>query len=158
MLIIGRIYLLFPLFSLSFSSESLYGDQGGYWLSFFSIFKLNFVLFAIGEEMENVSQDAEKMEGWLYLVRSNRFGLQYSRKRYFVLEDHVLKSFKSLPTVQNEVISSFSFSLCDAIVFTDPSILYLCACFRYVHSFVIVAVFWVLRLFLSFFLFPYFVW
>ncbi|XP_017983568.1 PREDICTED: protein ENHANCED DISEASE RESISTANCE 2 isoform X3 [Theobroma cacao] len=38
-----------------------------------------------------------KMEGWLYIIRSNRIGLQYSRKRYFVLEDHLLKSFKSIP-------------------------------------------------------------
>ncbi|XP_065868445.1 protein ENHANCED DISEASE RESISTANCE 2-like isoform X2 [Euphorbia lathyris] len=53
--------------------------------------------------MEDVSGDTEeKMEGWLYLVRSYRFGLRYSRKRYFVLEDHVLKSFKSIPTVHNE--------------------------------------------------------
>ncbi|XP_024991637.1 protein ENHANCED DISEASE RESISTANCE 2-like [Cynara cardunculus var. scolymus] len=38
------------------------------------------------------------MEGWLYLIRSNRFGLQYTRKRYFVLEENCLKSFKSKPT------------------------------------------------------------
>uniref|UniRef100_A0A7N0U781 Protein ENHANCED DISEASE RESISTANCE 2-like n=1 Tax=Kalanchoe fedtschenkoi TaxID=63787 RepID=A0A7N0U781_KALFE len=38
-----------------------------------------------------------RMEGWLYMIRSNRLGLQYSRKRYFVLEDHCLKSFKSAP-------------------------------------------------------------
>ncbi|OMO67424.1 hypothetical protein CCACVL1_20525 [Corchorus capsularis] len=44
------------------------------------------------------SQSGElKMEGWLYIIRSNRIGLQYSRKRYFVLEDHLLKSFKSMP-------------------------------------------------------------
>ncbi|XP_010557338.1 PREDICTED: protein ENHANCED DISEASE RESISTANCE 2-like isoform X2 [Tarenaya hassleriana] len=36
-----------------------------------------------------------KMEGWLYIIRSNRFGLQFSRKRYFVLQDHLLNSFKS---------------------------------------------------------------
>ncbi|KAI5648652.1 hypothetical protein M9H77_34657 [Catharanthus roseus] len=39
-----------------------------------------------------------KMEGWLHLIRFNRFGLQYSRKRYFILEDNCLKSFKSIPT------------------------------------------------------------
>ncbi|PPD79714.1 hypothetical protein GOBAR_DD23367 [Gossypium barbadense] len=38
-----------------------------------------------------------KMEGWLHIIRSNRIGLQYSSKRYFVLEDHLLKSFKSMP-------------------------------------------------------------
>ncbi|XP_009626094.1 protein ENHANCED DISEASE RESISTANCE 2-like isoform X1 [Nicotiana tomentosiformis] len=43
-----------------------------------------------------------KMEGWLYLMRLNRFGLQYSRKRYFILEDNCLKSFKSIPTSPKE--------------------------------------------------------
>ncbi|XP_062082103.1 protein ENHANCED DISEASE RESISTANCE 2-like isoform X5 [Humulus lupulus] len=43
-----------------------------------------------------------RMEGWLYLIRSNRFGLQYSRKRYFVLEDHHLRSFKSVPSSNDE--------------------------------------------------------
>ncbi|KAL1088219.1 hypothetical protein V6Z11_D08G236000 [Gossypium hirsutum] len=38
-----------------------------------------------------------KMDGWLHIIRSNRIGLQYSSKRYFVLEDHLLKSFKSMP-------------------------------------------------------------
>ncbi|KAB1226253.1 Protein ENHANCED DISEASE RESISTANCE 2 [Morella rubra] len=42
------------------------------------------------------------MEGWLHLIRSNRFGLQYSRKRYFLLEGHCLKSFKSVPISSNE--------------------------------------------------------
>ena len=50
-----------------------------------------------------VSQNDGRMEGWLFLIRSNRFGLQYSRKRYFVLEDHHLKSFKSVPISKNEV-------------------------------------------------------
>ncbi|XP_022133494.1 protein ENHANCED DISEASE RESISTANCE 2-like isoform X2 [Momordica charantia] len=43
-----------------------------------------------------------KMEGWLYLIRSNRFGLQYSQKRYFVLQDDCLKSFKSVPVSGTE--------------------------------------------------------
>uniref|UniRef100_A0A5B7AM44 Protein ENHANCED DISEASE RESISTANCE 2-like n=1 Tax=Davidia involucrata TaxID=16924 RepID=A0A5B7AM44_DAVIN len=43
-----------------------------------------------------------KMEGWLYLIRFNRFGLQYSRKRYFILEDNCLKSFKSKPSSDKE--------------------------------------------------------
>ncbi|KAG5578475.1 hypothetical protein H5410_058609 [Solanum commersonii] len=42
------------------------------------------------------------MEGWLYLIRSNRFGLQYSRKRYFILQDQYLKSYKSVPVPENE--------------------------------------------------------
>ncbi|KAK8941070.1 hypothetical protein KSP39_PZI010420 [Platanthera zijinensis] len=37
------------------------------------------------------------MEGWLYLIRSNRFGLQYSRKRYFALKDNLLNCYKSIP-------------------------------------------------------------
>lgn len=50
-----------------------------------------------------VSQnDGSRMEGWLYLIRSNRIGLQYSRKRYFVLQDHLLKSYKSVPLSKNE--------------------------------------------------------
>ncbi|KAL5565708.1 hypothetical protein UlMin_028872 [Ulmus minor] len=48
------------------------------------------------------SQTDGKMEGWLYLIRSNRIGLQYSKKRYFVLEDHHLRSFKSVPTSNDE--------------------------------------------------------
>uniref|UniRef100_A0A2C9V1H6 START domain-containing protein n=1 Tax=Manihot esculenta TaxID=3983 RepID=A0A2C9V1H6_MANES len=48
------------------------------------------------------------MEGWLYLIRSNRIGLQYSRKRYFVLEDHVLKSFKAVPASKDEVFFIFT--------------------------------------------------
>ncbi|KAH6765546.1 Pleckstrin homology and lipid-binding START domains-containing protein [Perilla frutescens var. hirtella] len=52
--------------------------------------------------------DGGRMEGWLYLIRSNRIGLQYSRKRYFVLQDHLLKSFKSVPlsTVEDPVRSA----------------------------------------------------
>ncbi|KAF5447209.1 hypothetical protein F2P56_032778 [Juglans regia] len=48
------------------------------------------------------SQSEGRMEGWLHLIRSYRFGLQYSRKRYFVLDDHHLKCFKSVPTSSNE--------------------------------------------------------
>ncbi|KAK3017377.1 hypothetical protein RJ639_006312 [Escallonia herrerae] len=43
-----------------------------------------------------------KMESWLYLIRFNRFGLQYSRKRYFILEENCLKSFKSVPRSDRE--------------------------------------------------------
>lgn len=50
-----------------------------------------------------VSQNDGRMEGWLYLIRSNRIGLQYSRKRYFVLQDQLLQSFKSSPITKNEV-------------------------------------------------------
>ncbi|KAI3705533.1 hypothetical protein L1987_75772 [Smallanthus sonchifolius] len=40
----------------------------------------------------------ERMQGWLYLIRFNRFGLQYARRRYFLLHNHCLKSFKSIPS------------------------------------------------------------
>ncbi|KAL2525847.1 Pleckstrin-like proteiny (PH) and lipid-binding START domains-containing protein [Abeliophyllum distichum] len=43
-----------------------------------------------------------KMQGWLYLIRFNRFGMQYSRKRYFILQDNCLKSFKSIPLSETE--------------------------------------------------------
>ncbi|XP_059628320.1 protein ENHANCED DISEASE RESISTANCE 2-like [Cornus florida] len=46
--------------------------------------------------------EPQKMEGWLYLIRFNRLGLQYSRKRYFVLDRNCLKSFKSKPTTDGE--------------------------------------------------------
>ncbi|KAK6156361.1 hypothetical protein DH2020_010609 [Rehmannia glutinosa] len=49
-----------------------------------------------------MTENEGKMEGWLYLIRFNRFGLQYSRKRYFILEDNCLKSFKSIPTSETE--------------------------------------------------------
>ncbi|PNY06209.1 pleckstrin-like (PH) and lipid-binding START domain protein [Trifolium pratense] len=42
------------------------------------------------------------MEGWLYLIRCNRFGLQFSRKRYFVLDNHLLRSFKSVPNSNDQ--------------------------------------------------------
>ncbi|KAI4302326.1 hypothetical protein MLD38_038084 [Melastoma candidum] len=48
--------------------------------------------------------NARHMEGWLYLIRSNRFGLQYSRRRYFVLTDHVLKSFKHVPVDDDDEV------------------------------------------------------
>lgn len=49
-----------------------------------------------------ISQTDGKMEGWLYLIRFNRFGLQYSRKRYYILKDNCLKSFKSIPVSDRE--------------------------------------------------------
>ncbi|KAJ3682330.1 hypothetical protein LUZ60_014903 [Juncus effusus] len=47
-------------------------------------------------------EEGRRMEGWLYLIRSNRFGLQYSRKRYFVLEDNNLHCFKAVPSSKKE--------------------------------------------------------
>lgn len=49
-----------------------------------------------------ISQQDRKMEGWLYLIRSNRFGLQFSRKRYFVLEDNSLNCYKTIPTSRGQ--------------------------------------------------------
>lgn len=49
-----------------------------------------------------LSQSDGKMEGWLCIIRSNRFGLQNSRVRYFVLDDHYLKIYKSIPNSTDE--------------------------------------------------------
>lgn len=49
-----------------------------------------------------MSQTDGRMEGWLYTIRHYRFGLQFSRKRYFLLLDNNLKSFRSVPSDQNE--------------------------------------------------------
>lgn len=47
--------------------------------------------------VSQTQKEGVRMEGWLYLIRSNRIGLQYSLKRYFILQDHFLKNFKSIP-------------------------------------------------------------
>ncbi|KAJ6720260.1 ENHANCED DISEASE RESISTANCE-RELATED [Salix viminalis] len=49
-----------------------------------------------------VSQNDGKMEGWLYIIRSNRFGLKFLRKRYFILRENYLKCFKTRPISQEE--------------------------------------------------------
>ncbi|KAL1295243.1 hypothetical protein HN51_056134 [Arachis hypogaea] len=48
------------------------------------------------------SSSGEKMEGFLYLLRHNRFGQHSSRKRYFIIKDNVLRSFKTKPVSQME--------------------------------------------------------
>ncbi|CAJ2629611.1 protein ENHANCED DISEASE RESISTANCE 2-like isoform X2 [Trifolium pratense] len=53
-------------------------------------------------EMGSPNNSEGTMEGWLYLIRSNRFGQHYSRKRYFILKDNVLRSYKIQPTSQME--------------------------------------------------------
>ncbi|KAL4313056.1 hypothetical protein GQ457_01G044720 [Hibiscus cannabinus] len=50
----------------------------------------------------DVSQNQAAMEGWLYTIRSNRFGLQFSRKRYFILRNNVLRSYKEIPISAKE--------------------------------------------------------
>lgn len=72
----------------------------------------------INFEMGVSQNDSCRMEGWLYLIRSNRFGLQYSRKRYFVLHDLLLKSYKSNPVTNNEVYHSLTLFLCVLIEIT----------------------------------------
>ncbi|MBA0596280.1 hypothetical protein Gorai_013107, partial [Gossypium raimondii] len=49
-----------------------------------------------------LSQNEAKMEGWLYTIRSHPLGLQFSRKRYFVLHNHVLRSFKTIPISEKQ--------------------------------------------------------
>ncbi|CAN1171878.1 Protein ENHANCED DISEASE RESISTANCE 2 [Linum perenne] len=53
-------------------------------------------------EVVPVEQEEKVMEGWMYVLRHNRIGLQYSTKRYFILQDHLLKSFKSLPASKDQ--------------------------------------------------------
>ncbi|TKY48537.1 ENHANCED DISEASE RESISTANCE 2 [Spatholobus suberectus] len=50
----------------------------------------------------SLSDASSRMEGWLYLIRFNRIGLQFSRKRYFVLDGNLLRSFKSVPLSNNQ--------------------------------------------------------
>ncbi|KAE9611431.1 putative protein ENHANCED DISEASE RESISTANCE 2, PH domain, START [Lupinus albus] len=47
-----------------------------------------------------IPQSEGKMEGWLYLVLANRFGQHTLRKRFFILKDNVLRSFKIKTTSQ----------------------------------------------------------
>ncbi|XP_022746142.1 protein ENHANCED DISEASE RESISTANCE 2-like isoform X2 [Durio zibethinus] len=49
-----------------------------------------------------ISQNEAKMEGWLHTIRSNRFGLQFSRKRYFILRNNVLESYRVIPISEKE--------------------------------------------------------
>lgn len=48
-----------------------------------------------------------KMEGWLFIIRSHRFGLQFSRRRYFILQENYLRCYKTMPISQEEVTSCF---------------------------------------------------
>lgn len=57
------------------------------------------------------SDATSRMEGWLYLIRFNRIGLQFSRKRYFVLDGNLLRSFKSVPLSNNQVLYCSFFNL-----------------------------------------------
>jgi hypothetical protein len=122
--------LNFLLFSIVFA-----------WISDSKKEKKKWVLLFECESEMGTSQSDGKMEGWLYLIRSNRIGLQYSRKRYFLLEGHHLKSFKAVPISNNQVHARTCFSLSFFLLFENES--YLCAlvlwvlgvrnCFVYVN-------------------------
>ncbi|KAL5998349.1 hypothetical protein ACLOJK_009289 [Asimina triloba] len=69
-----------------------------------------------GGDLEmGISQKDGKMEGWLYVIRSNRIGLQFSQKRYFVLEGNSLDCFRSAPLSKNEVLCMFLVRLACAL-------------------------------------------
>ncbi|RWW33690.1 hypothetical protein GW17_00001581 [Ensete ventricosum] len=89
------------------------------------------------------SEEAEdrRMQGWLYLVRSNRLGLQYSRKRYFVLDGNALNCYKNVPASNREVYNGrenmhrnvvYVFTLCSASNHKDQ--LKVCWNFTYFSS------------------------
>lgn len=65
--------------------------------------------------MDSLKSDG-RMEGWLYLIRSNRFGLQYSRKRFFILEDNCLKSFKSKPNSDSDSQNPLRSAIVDSCI------------------------------------------
>lgn len=107
---------LFLIISLLYNSLSVFSRWSltvlffEFWLFCFVFSSIQFVRSCWKMDLSQIKNEG-RMEGWLYLIRSNRFGLQYSRKRYFVLEDHHLKSFKSVPDSKNQVFFSLSFSL-----------------------------------------------
>lgn len=55
----------------------------------------------------DMSQALGRLEGWLYLIRFNRLGLQYLRKRYLILEENRLRGFRSMPVSEEEVFFLF---------------------------------------------------
>nr|GMD38634.1 protein ENHANCED DISEASE RESISTANCE 2-like [Ipomoea batatas] len=56
------------------------------------------------------------MEGWLYLIRLNRLGLQYCRKRYFILEDNCLQSYKAVPTNATDLEEPLRSAIIDSCI------------------------------------------
>ncbi|XP_023738125.1 protein ENHANCED DISEASE RESISTANCE 2 [Lactuca sativa] len=69
--------------------------------------------------MDGSSKDDEIriMEGWLYRIRSNKFGFQYSRKRYYVLQNHLLKSFTSVPiSIHNDPVRTAFVNSCSCVM------------------------------------------
>ncbi|KVI00191.1 hypothetical protein Ccrd_021564 [Cynara cardunculus var. scolymus] len=63
-------------------------------------------------DMSSENDEHRIMEGWLYLIRSNKFGFQYSRKRYYVLQNHDLKSFCSVSHSLHKYPSNISIVSC----------------------------------------------
>ena len=51
-------------------------------------------------------------EGWLYLIRSNRIGIKYARRRYFVFKDNCLRCYKGIPISERQVFLLFVFAIC----------------------------------------------
>ena len=49
-----------------------------------------------------VAETDNKVEGWLNTIRYNRFRLQFSRKRYFVLQGNRLRCYKTGPVSETE--------------------------------------------------------
>jgi hypothetical protein len=56
------------------------------------------------------------MEGWLFLIESNRLMMKYPRKRYFILTGNRASFYKEKPA-QNEV----SLFLKNLSIFTKPT-------------------------------------
>ncbi|KAL8090418.1 protein ENHANCED DISEASE RESISTANCE 2-like [Apium graveolens] len=56
------------------------------------------------------------MEGWLYIIRYNRIGLQYSRKRYFILDGNCLKRFKSIPSSEADTQEQVRSAIIDSCI------------------------------------------
>ncbi|KAK1411957.1 hypothetical protein QVD17_32845 [Tagetes erecta] len=62
--------------------------------------------------MENVI-----MEGWLYRIRSNKFGFELSRRRYYVLQNCHFKCFKSVPhSIHKEPVKSAIVNPCICVM------------------------------------------
>ena len=49
------------------------------------------------------------MEGWLSIFTINRLGLRRSHKRYFILKNSFIRSFKDKPMSQMEVLFNVHF-------------------------------------------------
>lgn len=57
------------------------------------------------------------MEGWLFIFTFNRLGLCCSHKRYFILKESFLRSFKAKPMSQMKVLSLMYICMISCICF-----------------------------------------